>query len=49
MRNTDNGLFQALEMALQATTTPLDCQQLYEMPEIKRHAASVVAAGPNLS
>ena len=41
MRNNETGLFPALEKALKAATQPLDCQALYDMPEIKAHAASV--------
>ena len=41
MRETESGLFPALEKALQKATKPLDCGELYEMPAIKRHAASV--------
>lgn len=39
--NSETGLFPALEKILQAATTPLDCNQLYDMPAIKTHAASV--------
>lgn len=41
MRHTETGLFSALEAALKAASDPLDCQTLYDMPEIKKHAASV--------
>ena len=41
MANHETGLFNALEQALQAATTPLDCRQLFEMEEIKAHAGSV--------
>lgn len=41
MRNNENGLFPALEAALKAASEPLDCIALYEMPQIKEHAASV--------
>ncbi len=41
MRNSEEGLFPALEAALKASKAPLDCQTLFDMPEIKRHAASV--------
>lgn len=41
MRNNETGLFPALEKVLKAATQPLDCQALYDMPEIKAHAASV--------
>lgn len=41
MRNNETGLFPALEKVLKASAVPLDCQTLYDMPEIKMHAASV--------
>jgi len=41
MRNNENGLFPALESILKAATEPLDCQALFDMPEIRQHAASV--------
>lgn len=41
MRNTDTGLFPALEAALRAASSPMDCQSLFDMPSIKQHAASV--------
>lgn len=41
MRNTETGLFPALEAALKAASEPLDCQTLFDMPSIREHAASV--------
>ncbi len=41
MRQNDEGLFPALEAALKAASEPLDCQTLFDMPQIKKHAASV--------
>jgi hypothetical protein len=41
MKETEGGLFPALEKALQKATKPLDCNDLYEMPVIKKRAASV--------
>ena len=41
MRNNESGLFPALEAALRAASEPLDCQTLFDMPDIKEHAASV--------
>jgi hypothetical protein len=41
MANSETGLTSALETALQATTEPLDCVQLFDMPEIRAYAASV--------
>jgi len=41
MRYNEDGLFPALEAALKAAKEPLDCQALYDRPEIKKHAASV--------
>ena len=41
MRHNETGLFPALEAALKAASEPMDCQALYDMPEIRKHAASV--------
>jgi hypothetical protein len=41
MKETEGGLFPALENALKAATGPLDCNDLYEMPSINMRAASV--------
>jgi hypothetical protein len=41
MRNTETGLFPALETALRAADRPLDCQELFDMPSIREHAATV--------
>ncbi len=41
MRLNENGLFQALEVALKAAEGPLDCQALFDMTTVKEHAASV--------
>lgn len=41
MAHSETGLFPALEKTLQAATTALDCNQLYDLPEIKTHATSV--------
>jgi hypothetical protein len=41
MRYNPDGLFPVLEAALKAASEPLDCQTLYDMPSIKKHAASV--------
>lgn len=41
MKETEGGLFPALEKALKAATGPLDCSDLYEMPSINKRAASV--------
>lgn len=40
MRQNETGLFPALEAALKAASEPLDCQTLFDMPEIRQHAAS---------
>jgi len=40
MRHNESGLFPALEAALKAASEPLDCQTLFDMPEIRKHAAS---------
>jgi hypothetical protein len=39
--STDDGLFPALEAALKASEDPLDCQALFDMPEVKKYANSV--------
>ena len=41
MRANEQGLFPALEAILKASKEPMDCQTLFEMPEIRKHAASV--------
>lgn len=41
MRYNPDGLFPILEAALKAASEPLDCQTLYDMPEVQQHAASV--------
>ena len=41
MTKFEDRLFPALEQALQTSLTPLDCTQLYAMPEIRKHALSV--------
>ena len=41
MRTNENGLFPALEEALRHAAEPLDCVTLYDMPDIRKHAASV--------
>lgn len=40
MRNSETGLFPALEAALRAASEPLDAQAFFDMPAIKEHAAS---------
>jgi len=41
MRYNPDGLFPVLEAALKAAEAPLDCQDLYDLPEVKQHASSV--------
>lgn len=41
MRNSDDGLFPVLEAALKAANGPMDCNMLFDLPEVKKHAASV--------
>lgn len=36
-----DGLYGALEQALRAANEPMDCQSLYELPEVREHANSV--------
>jgi hypothetical protein len=40
MRFSENGLFQALEKALRATGEAMDCNELFDMADIKAYAAS---------
>lgn len=40
MRNTETGLFPTLERILKASDKPLDCQTLYDMPEVREFAGS---------
>lgn len=40
MAPRDEGLFPALETALKAATQPLDCHDLFDLPEVKAHALS---------
>jgi hypothetical protein len=40
MSITESSLFTALEAALKAASEPLDCQSLYDLPPVKKHAAS---------
>ncbi len=42
MRTTETGLFPVLEAALRASSEPLDCQALFDMPEVKQHAETVM-------
>ncbi len=41
MRNSESGLFPALEAVLKAADEPMDCQALFDLPSIREHAASV--------
>lgn len=41
MRYNPDGLFPVLEAALKAASEPLDCQTLYDMPAVQKHASSV--------
>lgn len=41
MRYNEDGLFPALEAALKAASGPLDCQALFDMPEIRKRATTV--------
>ena len=40
MRTNESGLYPALEEALKAAAEPMDCQALFDMPEVRKHAAS---------
>jgi hypothetical protein len=41
MRTNEDGLFPVLESILKKSEDPLDCQTLYDMAEVREHAASV--------
>ena len=41
MRYNPDGLFPVLEAALKASSEPLDCQSLYDMPEVRKVASNV--------
>lgn len=41
MRHNPDGLFPVLEAVLKAADEPMDCQSLFDMPEVRKHAASV--------
>ena len=41
MRNDETGLFPVLEAALKAAKEPLDANDLFDMPKVKDHAASM--------
>ena len=41
MQHNPNGLFPVLEKILKAAGAPMDCQSLYDIPEVQRYAASV--------
>ena len=40
MRTNEDGLYPALEAVLKTADEPMDCQALFDMPEIRKHAAS---------
>lgn len=40
MRHSEKGLFNALEKILRETGEPMDCNQLFDMPEVREHAAT---------
>ena len=41
MTDSRNQLFPAIERALKASSEPLDCVQLFALPEIRKHANTV--------
>lgn len=41
MRNSDTGLFPVLEAILKAADGPMDCQTMFDNPEVRKYAASV--------
>lgn len=40
MRFTENGLYNAIEKVLREKGTAMDCVELFDLPEIRRYAAS---------
>jgi hypothetical protein len=40
MRHSEKGLFNALEKILRATGEPMDCNQLFDIPEVREYAAT---------
>lgn len=40
MRHSEEGLYKALEKALRNAKGPMDCVQLFDLPEVKEHASS---------
>lgn len=41
MRTNEDGLFPILEEILKNSTEPLDCVTVFDMPEVRKHAATV--------
>lgn len=41
MQNQTEGLFPALEEVLKNATEPLDCHDLFDVPEVRKHAQTV--------
>jgi hypothetical protein len=40
MRHSEKGLLQTLEKILRTTGQPMDCNQLFDMPEVREYAAT---------
>lgn len=40
MRHSEKGLFNALEKILRESGEPMDCNQLFDKPEVREHAAT---------
>lgn len=40
MRYSENGLYEALEKVLHRARKPMDCNELFDLPEIQEHAAT---------
>ena len=40
MRQSENGLFEALENVLRESGRAMDCNELFDMPSVREHAAS---------
>ena len=40
MRHSEKGLYQALEKVLRSTGQPMDCNQLFDVPDVREYAAT---------
>jgi hypothetical protein len=40
MRHSEKGLLQALEIALRESGRAMDCNELFDLPDVREHAAT---------